>query len=51
VVALTEAVLPVIIVNPQQVRNFAYAIGLLAKTDAREVQVLARFEETVRVAV
>ena len=32
--ALTEAGLPVAIVNPRQVRKFAGAIGRLAKTDA-----------------
>ena len=50
-VALIEATLPVIMVNPRQVRDFAHATGLLAKTDASEAQVLARFAETVRVAV
>ena len=51
VVAFVEAMLPVIVVNPRQVRDFAHTTGLLAKRDVSEAQVLARFAETVRVAV
>src|SRR5919199_2581714 len=43
VAALAEAGLPVAVVNPRQVRDFARAIGQLAKTDALDAQVLARF--------
>src|ERR671933_2518444 len=46
--ALAEAGLPVAVVNPRQVRDFARAIGQLAKTDALDAQVLARFAEVVR---
>ena len=34
VAALAAAVLPVVVVNPRQVRDFAKATGTLAKTDA-----------------
>lgn len=46
--ALAAAGLPVAVVNPRQIRNFAKAIGQLAKTDALDVQVLAHFAEVVR---
>jgi transposase len=45
--SLAEAGLPVAVVNPRQVRDFARAIGQLAKTDALDAQVLARFAEVV----
>ncbi len=35
-------------VNPRQVRDFAKAVGQLAKTDAIDAQVLAHFAEAVR---
>jgi len=38
----------VAIVNPRQVRDFARATGRLAKTDALDAEVLARFGEAVR---
>ena len=40
--------LPVSIVNPRQVRDFARAIGKLAKTDSIDALVLARFAQGVR---
>ena len=40
--------LPVVVVNPRQVRDFARATGRLAKTDAIDAQVLAAFAEAVR---
>lgn len=43
--ALQAADLPVAIVNPRQARRFAQALGLLAKTDAIDARVLARFAE------
>ena len=43
--ALAAAVLPVVVVNPRQVRDFAKATGRLAKTDALDAQVLAHFAE------
>ncbi len=45
---LSVAGLPVAIVNPRQVRDFARGIGKLAKTDAIDAFVLARFGETNR---
>lgn len=40
---LSESGLPVAVINPAQVRHFARATGLLAKTDALDAQILARF--------
>jgi transposase len=48
VAALVVAGLPVAVVNPRQVRDFARAVGRLAKTDAIDAEVLARFAEAVR---
>ena len=49
--ALAAAALPVVVVNPRQVRDFAKATGRLAKTDALDAQVLAHFAEAVRPAI
>lgn len=49
--ALAVTGLPVIVVNPRQVRDFAKALGYLAKTDRLDAQVLAHFAEAVRPAV
>jgi transposase len=46
--ALAAAGLPVVVVNPRQVRDFAKATGQLAKTDTLDARVLARFAEVVR---
>ena len=46
--ALAAASLPVVVVNPRQVRDFAKATGRLAKTDALDARVLAQFAEAVR---
>src|SRR5258708_32300408 len=40
--------LPVSLVNPKRVRDFAKALGQLAKTDARDAAVLAQFGQLVR---
>ncbi len=48
VAALAAASLPVVVVNPRQVRDFARATGTLAKTDALDAQVLAHFAEVAR---
>ncbi len=48
VAALTAAGLAVAVVNPRQVRDFAKAVGHLAKTDALDAQVLAHFAEAIR---
>lgn len=47
VAALAAAGLPVVVVNPRQVRDFARAMGVLAKTDRIDAAVLARFGERV----
>jgi transposase len=46
--ALGNAGLPVVAVNPRQVREFARSTGRLAKTDALDAQVLAQFAAAVR---
>lgn len=46
--ALGTADLPVAVVNPRQVRDFAKATGKLAKTDKLDALVLALFAERVR---
>lgn len=48
VAALAAAALPVVVVNPRQVRDFARATGQLAKTDRLDADVLALFAERVR---
>jgi transposase len=48
--ALTLAGWPVAIVNPRQVRDFAKAAGVLAKTDGLDAHVLARFAERMQPA-
>jgi transposase len=48
--ALAAADLPVVVVNPRQVRDFAKATGRLAKTDVLDAAVLAQFAEAVRPA-
>jgi transposase len=45
---LNQAGLDVVVVNPRQVRDFARALGILAKTDRIDAAVLARFAERVR---
>lgn len=45
---LRQADLPVAVVNPRRVRDFAKALGLLAKTDRLDAQVLAQFALTLR---
>jgi len=46
--SLAESGLPVVIVNPRQVRNFAKATGILAKTDAIDARVIAHFAKAVK---
>ena len=48
--ALAAAGLPVVVVNPRQVRDFARSMGQLAKTD-RIDDVLAEFAARVRPAI
>ena len=46
--ALAAAGLPVVVVNPAQVRAFAKAIGQRAKTDAIDAAVIAHFAEATK---
>jgi hypothetical protein len=48
VVALVEVHLPAAVINPRQARDFAKALGRLAKTDALDAEVLARFGQALR---
>lgn len=47
IAALAVASLPMAVVNPRQVRDFARAVGRLAKTDALDADVLAHFADAV----
>ena len=49
--ALTTAGLPAVVINPRQVRDFAKALGTLAKTDALDARVLARFGAAIQPAI
>jgi len=49
--ALHAAGLPVVVVNPRQVRDFAKALGLLAKTDRLDARVLAHFAAATQPAI
>lgn len=49
--ALANAGLPVAVVNPRQIRDYARATGQLAKTDALDARAIARFAEAVQPAV
>src|SRR5688572_26660585 len=51
VTACATADLPVVVVNPRQVRAFAHAVGRSAKTDAIDAHVLAAFAARVQPAV
>lgn len=51
VAALAVAGLPVVVVNPRQVRDFAKAMGQLAKSDQLDALVIARFAAAVQPAV
>jgi transposase len=46
--ALVAAGIPLAVVNPRQIRDFARATGQLAKTDALDAKAIARFAEAVR---
>jgi len=47
-VAALAAGLPVVVINPRQVRDFAKATGKLAKTDVLDAHVLAHFGEALK---
>lgn len=46
--AIGAAMLPLTVVNPRQIRDFARATGKLAKTDALDAAAIAHFAEAVR---
>jgi len=46
--ALAGAALPVVVVNPAQVRHFAQAVGQRAKTDPIDALMIARFVEATK---
>lgn len=48
VAALSAARLPVVVVNPAQVRAFARALGKRAKTDPIDAAVIAHFVEATK---
>jgi len=50
VAELLDAGLPVVVVNPRQVRDFANGLGQWAKTDPIDAQVLAKFAQVVKPA-
>jgi transposase len=45
---LAKVGLPIVVVNPRQVRDFAKAMGRLAKTDTLDARILADFAQRVR---
>lgn len=45
---LALAGMPVVVVNPRQVRSFARAVGKLAKTDALDAHLLAQYGDALR---
>src|SRR5689334_10692815 len=46
--AIAGADLPLVVVNPAQVRHYAQALGRRAKTDQGDAEVIARFVEATR---
>ena len=46
--ACDQAGLPIIVVNPISVRRYAQAIGVLAKTDRIDAQVIAKYAATLK---
>lgn len=50
VVALSEQKLPIAVINPRRTRNFARSIGLLAKTDQIDAEMLMRYGMAIQPA-
>ena len=48
IVACSKASLPFTVANPIHIRKFAGAIGLLAKTDKLDAQLIAQYAETIK---
>jgi transposase len=46
--ALAAGGLPLVVVNPRQIRDFARAAGQLAKTDRLDARIIARFAQAMR---
>ena len=46
--SLAAAALPLVVINPAQVRHFAQAVGQRAKTDPLDAAMIARFIEAVK---
>jgi transposase len=46
--ALAAAKLPLAVINPRQIRDFARSMGRLAKTDRLDAEVIALFAERIR---
>ena len=47
-ISLATARVPLAVVNPRQVRDFAKALGILAKTDRIDARAIARFGEATK---
>ena len=47
VAALAEVGLPVVALNPRQIRSFAKAVGKLAKTDSIDARIIAQYAELI----
>ena len=45
---LAESALPVAVMNPRQIRDYARALGISAKTDKIDAKVIARFAQDLR---
>ena len=45
---LSDAGLPVVVINPRQVRDFARATGTLSKTDKQDARIIALFSQRVQ---
>ena len=45
---LAARTFPVVVINPRQVRDYAKALGILAKTDRIDAEVIARFGRDVK---
>ncbi|GMT48971.1 MAG: IS110 family transposase [bacterium] len=48
VLELSSHDLPVVVMNPRQVRDFAKSVGQLAKTDKIDAHILAQFADVIR---
>jgi transposase len=45
---VAQAGLPIAVVNPKRIRDFARSIGHLAKTDKLDTRIIAHFAQAVR---